>query len=108
MVFLHSHGVSTSRAVRIYKTYGQEAVEKVRSNPYTLAKDIHGIGFKTADQIAQKVGIPVDSLIRACAGLNHVLLEATGEGHCALPVEFLKDEAGKLLLVDEKIITEAL
>ena len=105
MVFLHSHGVSTSRAVRIYKTYGDDAIEKVRANPYTLAKDIHGIGFKTADQIAQKVGIPVDSLIRACAGLNHVLLEATGEGHCALPVEMLKDEAGKLLLVDEKIVT---
>ncbi len=108
MVFLHSHGVSTSRAVRIYKTYGSEAVEKVRANPYTLAKDIHGIGFKTADQIAQKVGIPVDSLVRACAGLNHVLLDATGDGHCALPVELLKDEAGKLLLVDAKIVDAAL
>jgi len=80
MVFLHSHGVSTSRAVRIYKTYGEEAIQKVQANPYALAKDIHGIGFKTADQIAQKVGIPVDSLVRAEAGLNHVLLEATGEG----------------------------
>ena len=108
MVFLHSNGVSTSRAVRIYKTYGEDAIEKVRGNPYTLAKDIHGIGFKTADQIAQKIGIPVDSLIRACAGLSHVLMEATGEGHCALPVELLKDEAGKLLLVDDKIVTEAL
>jgi len=94
--------------VRIYKTYGEDAIEKVRGNPYTLAKDIHGIGFKTADQIAQKIGIPVDSLIRACAGLSHVLMEATGEGHCALPVELLKDEAGKLLLVDDKIVTEAL
>ena len=108
MVFLHSNGVSTSRAVRIYKTYGEDAIEKVRSDPYRLAKDIHGIGFKTADQIAQKIGIPVDSLIRACAGLNHVLLEATGQGHCALPVELLKEEAGKLLLVDEKIVTQAL
>jgi exodeoxyribonuclease V alpha subunit len=70
MVFLHSQGVSTSRAVRIYKTYGEDAVEKVRANPYALAKDIHGIGFKTADQIAQKIGIPHDSLIRACAGLE--------------------------------------
>jgi exodeoxyribonuclease V alpha subunit len=77
-------------------------------NPYALAKDIHGIGFKTADQIAQKIGIPVESLIRACAGLSHVLMEATGEGHCALPVELLRDEAAKLLLVDEKIVTEAL
>ncbi|MCL4785386.1 MAG: ATP-dependent RecD-like DNA helicase [Verrucomicrobia bacterium] len=108
MVFLHSNGVSTSRAVRIYKTYGEDAIEKVQANPYALAKDIHGIGFKTADQIAQKIGIPVDSLIRACAGLSHVLIEATGEGHCALPVELLRDEAGKLLLVDDKIVTEAL
>ena len=108
MVFLHSNGVSTSRAVRIFKTYGQDAIEKVRANPYSLAKDIHGIGFKTADQIAQKIGIPVDSLIRGCAGLSHVLMEATGQGHCALPVELLRDEAGKLLLVEDKIITEAL
>jgi exodeoxyribonuclease V alpha subunit len=108
MVFLHSNGVSTSRAVRIYKKYGEDAIELVRADPYRLSKDIHGIGFKTADQIAQKMGIPVDSLIRACAGLSHVLLEATGEGHCALPLELLKDEAGKLLLVDEKIVNQAL
>ena len=108
MVFLHSNGVSTSRAVRIFKTYGNAAIETVQANPYALAKDIHGIGFKTADQIAQKIGIPIDSLIRACAGLSHVLLEATGEGHCALPMDLLKEEAGKLLLVDEKIIGEAL
>ena len=108
MVFLHSNGVSTSKAVRIYKTYGEGAIEKVQGDPYCLAKDIHGIGFKTADQIAQKIGIPHESILRACAGLNHVLLEATGQGHCALPVELLRDEAGKLLLVDEKIVTQAL
>src|SRR5947207_5347600 len=77
MVFLHSNGVSTSRAVRIYKTYGENAIEEVRANPYSLARDIHGIGFKTADQIAQKIGIPHDSILRACAGLDHVLLMAT-------------------------------
>ena len=108
MVFLHSNGVSTSRAVRIYKTYGEGAIDKVQADPYCLARDIHGIGFKTADQIAQKMGVPADSLIRACAGLSHVLLEATGEGHCALPVEMLKDEAGKLLLVKEAIVDAAL
>jgi exodeoxyribonuclease V alpha subunit len=108
MVFLHSNGVSTSKAVRIYKTYGEGAIEKVQGDPYCLAKDIHGIGFKTADQIAQKIGIPHDSILRACAGLNHVLLEATGQGHCALPVELLRDEAGKLLLVDEEIVTQTL
>jgi exodeoxyribonuclease V alpha subunit len=67
MLFLHSHGVSTSRAVRIFKTYGEQAIEKVQSNPYMLAKDIYGIGFATADQIAQKVGIPKDSINRAKA-----------------------------------------
>lgn len=108
MVFLHSHGVSTSRAVRIYKTYGETAIERVRANPYALAQDIHGIGFKTADQIAQKVGIPVDSLLRAGAGLRHVLLEATSSGHCALPEEMLKADAGELLAVEPAIVETAL
>jgi exodeoxyribonuclease V alpha subunit len=108
MVFLHSQGVSTSRAVRIYKTYGENAIERVRADPYTLARDIHGIGFATADQIAQKIGIPHDSILRAGAGLDHVLLEATGEGHCALPLELLKEASGKLLGVEEKIVAAAL
>jgi exodeoxyribonuclease V alpha subunit len=108
MVFLHSNGVGTSRAVRIYKTYGESAIEQVRANPYRLAQDISGIGFKSADQIAQKIGIPHDSILRACAGLAHVLQEATGQGHCGLPVELLKEEAGKLLLVNESIVQTAL
>jgi exodeoxyribonuclease V alpha subunit len=108
MLFLHSHGVSTSRAVRIYKTYGEQAIEKVRENPYTLAKDIYGIGFATADQIAQKVGIPRDSINRARAGLDHVLLEATSDGHCALPLGKLKLAAVKLLEVGEAIVEQAL
>jgi exodeoxyribonuclease V alpha subunit len=108
MVFLHSNGVGTSRAVRIYKTYGESAIEQVRANPYRLAQDISGIGFKSADQIAQKIGIPHDSITRACAGLAHVLQEATGQGHCGLPVELLKEEAGKLLLVNESIVRTAL
>src|SRR5207247_7379450 len=106
-VFLHSHGVSTSSAVRIYKTYGESAIERLRSNPYLLAREIHGIGFKSADQIAQRLGIAHDSLVRACAGLLHVLLEATGEGHCALPVSTLKEEASKLLSVKEENIDRA-
>ena len=108
MVFLHSQGVSTSRAVRIYKTYGEEAVERVRADPYALARDIHGIGFATADRIAQKIGIPHDSILRVCAGLDHVLLEATGDGHCALPLDVLKEETVKLLGVEEKIVVTAL
>ena len=107
MVFLHSNGVSTSRAVRIFKTYGEQAIETVRANPYALAKDISGIGFKTADQIAEKIGIPKDSIIRARAGISHCLLEATNSGHCALPKEMLLDAAKGLLLVDEALIGEA-
>jgi exodeoxyribonuclease V alpha subunit len=108
MVFLHSNGVSTSRAVRIFKTYGEQAIETVRANPYALAKDISGIGFKTADQIAEKIGIPKDSIIRARAGISHCLFEATNSGHCALPKEMLLDAAKGLLLVDEALIREAL
>ncbi|MCI0538807.1 MAG: ATP-dependent RecD-like DNA helicase [Verrucomicrobiales bacterium] len=108
MVFLHSHGVSTSRAVRIYKCYGAAAIEKVRNNPYTLARDIHGIGFKTADQIAQNLGIGRDSILRAEAGLTHALSEAVERGSCALPREMLVEHAIKLLQVDEKVIHEAL
>jgi exodeoxyribonuclease V alpha subunit len=103
MVFLHSNGVSTSRAVRIYKTYGEEAIEKVQNNPYILARDIRGVGFKSADHIAQKLGIPEDSLHRAQAGLNHMLTEASGNGHCALPEDLLIRQTTELLAVDESI-----
>jgi exodeoxyribonuclease V alpha subunit len=108
MVFLHSHGVSTGRAVRIYKTYGNLAIQTVQENPYTLAREIHGIGFATADQIAQSVGIPKDSQNRARAGIDHVLLGATSEGHCALPLEKLKAAAVKLLEVPVETIEQAL
>jgi exodeoxyribonuclease V alpha subunit len=108
MVFLHSNGVSTSRAVRIYKTYGDEAVEKVRANPYLLARDISGIGFKTADDIARKLGIPEDSILRARAGLSHTLSEAGGNGHCALPKDVLLNNAADLLAMDSLILQRAL
>ena len=108
MVFLHTNGVGTSRAVRIYKTYGEQAIELIRANPYALAEDVRGIGFRTADQIAQKMGVPHDSVLRACAGLAHVLLEATGQGHCALPTAQLHEEAAKLLLVPPEILAAAL
>ncbi len=108
MVFLHSHGVSTARAVRIYKTYGERAIERVRQNPYLLARDIPGVGFKTADEIAQKVGIPRDSIMRASAGLEFVLNEATGDGHCALPRDILLEQAEKVLALPGTLIAEAL
>jgi exodeoxyribonuclease V alpha subunit len=108
MIFLHAHGVSTSRAVRIYKTYGDKAIETVRANPYTLAKDIQGIGFRSADIIAEKLGIARDSIVRALAGIMHALLEATSEGHCALPKEELLERASKLLEIDHGIVVAAL
>ncbi len=108
MVFLHSHGASASRAVRIYKTYGDQAIDTVRANPYQLARDIHGIGFKTADGIAQKLGVAVDSPERAAAGLRHTLLGATNEGHCALPEEMLVNHTATMLEVDETVVATAL
>ena len=108
MVFLQSHGIGTLRAVRIYKTYGEQAVEIVQKNPYRLAQDIRGIGFKTADQLAQRLGIDAHSIIRARAGVNHVLLELSGEGHCAFPQSQLIEEAVKLLEIPEEIISHAI
>ena len=108
MVFLQSHGVGTARAVRIYKTYGEQSVERVRENPYRLALDIHGIGFKTADAIAQRLGIPPDSLIRAQAGVRHVLQEIAGDGHCAAWSDALATRATQLLEIPPAIIAEAI
>ena len=108
MLFLHSNGVSTSKALRIYRQYGESAIEKVRENPYILARDIHGIGFKSADQIALKMGVPRTALVRASAGIEHTLMTATEDGHCALPLHVVKKEAFRLLEIDEKIISEAL
>ncbi|HOW67013.1 MAG TPA: ATP-dependent RecD-like DNA helicase [Verrucomicrobiota bacterium] len=97
MVFLHTYGAGTSRALRIYKKYGEQAIEKLRANPYCLAADITGIGFKTADRMADRLGIAADSFLRICAALNHLLLEATNEGHCALPIEDLISRSLRLL-----------
>jgi len=108
MVFLQSHGVGTARAVRIYKTYGNAAVDKVRENPYRLALDIRGIGFKTADAIAHRLGIPLDSLIRAQAGVRHVLQEIAADGHCAAYRKQLAESAGKLLEIPAPIIAQAI
>ncbi|HRE72676.1 MAG TPA: ATP-dependent RecD-like DNA helicase, partial [Accumulibacter sp.] len=108
MVFLHAHGVSTSRAVRIFKTYGQGAIEIVQENPYRLAQDIRGIGFLSADTIAQKIGIAKDSPLRAQAGISYALTEASGQGHCGLPYADLVPLAVKLLDIAESIIETAI
>jgi exodeoxyribonuclease V alpha subunit len=96
MVFLQSHGIGTSRSVRIFKTYGADAIPLVKENPYRLARDIRGIGFKTADQLAQRLGIPKDSILRARAGISYALIEAVADGHCALPEENLLTLAQEL------------
>jgi exodeoxyribonuclease V alpha subunit len=108
MVFLQSHGVGTTRATRIYKTYGEKAIEVVSQNPYQLAKDIRGIGFVSADTIAGNLGIAKDSLVRARAGVAHVLLEATSDGHCGLPQEILVQNSAKLLEIEKDLIELAI
>lgn len=108
MVFLHSHGVGTSRAVRIFRTYGADAIAVVSEDPYRLARDVRGIGFVTADALARRLGIPEDAMIRVRAGVSHVLAEALDEGHCGLPRETLVPRAAELLARPEEQVTEAL
>jgi exodeoxyribonuclease V alpha subunit len=108
MLFLHANGVGTSRAVRIYKTYGNDAVRVISENPYRLARDIRGIGFRTADQIAAKVGIEKTALVRIRAGISYALAEAMNEGHCGLPAEELTALTAKLLEVSDDLIATAL
>jgi exodeoxyribonuclease V alpha subunit len=104
MLFLSGNGVSTSLAVRIYKAYADESISVVRSEPYRLASEVWGIGFKTADTIAQAVGIPHDSPERIKAGLQYTLSQATDNGHCYLPEPDLIREATKILQVDQALI----
>src|SRR6202163_4141406 len=108
MVFLHSHGVSTARAVRIFKTYGSDAIQVMTENPYRLTRDIRGIGFKTADAIAMKLGIENTAMIRVRAGISFALTEAMDEGHCGLPTDELMPMAEKLLEVPIDLVRAAL
>jgi exodeoxyribonuclease V alpha subunit len=108
MLFLHAHGVGTSRAVRIFKTYGQEAIALITENPYRLSRDIRGIGFRTADQVAAKLGIEKEANIRLRAGLSFGLSEATGDGHCGLPVADLIKATAALIEVRADLIEAAL
>src|SRR4030095_874651 len=89
------------------KTYGNEAIVRVQENPYRLALDIHGIGFKTADSLAQRLGIPRDAVIRAQAGVRHVLQEFAEDGHCAVHREELMETATTLLDISAGIIAQA-
>ncbi|MEU8505933.1 ATP-dependent RecD-like DNA helicase [Streptomyces brevispora] len=108
MVFLQGVGVSTSIAVRIYKKYDDASISIVKNQPYRLAADVWGIGFLTADKIAQAVGIPHDSPERVKAGLQYALSQSTDQGHCFLPEERLIADAVKLLQVDTGLVIECL
>ncbi|WP_328725298.1 SF1B family DNA helicase RecD2 [Streptomyces sp. NBC_00259] len=108
MVFLQGVGVSTSIAVRIYKKYDDASISVVKNQPYRLAADVWGIGFLTADRIAQAVGIPHDSPDRVKAGLQYALSQSTDQGHCYLPEEQLIADAVKLLQVDTGLVIDCL
>ena len=107
MTFLMDNGVGPERAVKIYKRYGDKAVDRIRDNPYDLARDVFGIGFVLADQIAGKIGIPRESLARASAGLRHELMAASDEGHVFYPYRPLLDRTTEMLQVDRDIVVRA-
>ena len=108
MIFLQSHGVSSGYAAKIYKQYGNEAIKIVQENPYRLATDIFGIGFITADKIAEKMGFSRDSDLRAAAGILYVLHELTDEGHVYYPYDPLILKCGEMLDIDREIIVKAI
>ena len=107
MVFLHAHGVSTNLAVKIYKQYGDTALEVVQNNPYQLERDIYGIGFKTADRIAQALGLALDHPSRIEAGIVFALNELINDGHVYAPRELLSARAVELLGVSPDLIPPA-
>lgn len=102
MIFLQSHGVTTGLATKIYKKYGDDSVGMVRQNPYQMVQDIHGIGFKTADKIAQALGLPADSESRIEAGIAYTLNRLSQEGHVYVPQAELEPEAAKILTLGEE------
>ena len=108
MAFLQSFGIGTARAVRIHKTYGENAVEQVRSNPYRLSTDIWGVGFRTADELALKLGIPRDSPRRAEAAVRYILQEASAKGHVGLPQEVVREQTAALTEIAGEIIQKAI
>jgi len=107
MIFLQSHGVSSGYAAKIYKKYGNDSIKVVKENPYRLATDIFGIGFITADKIAEKMGFAKDSDLRAAAGILYVLHELTDEGHVYFPYEPLIEKSKEILDIDREIIVKA-
>ncbi len=104
MVFLQEYGISVNLAVKVYERYGQEIYRIIKENPYRLAEDIAGVGFRTADEIAKKVGIREDSDFRIRSGLLYTLLGASSEGHTCLPEELLLRKAAELLRVPAEAV----
>ncbi len=108
MLFFHSHGVSTSLAVKVYKQYGDQALDVVQTDPYRLAQDIYGVGFKTADKLARDLGLALDHPSRLEAGLVFALNEMVNDGHVYSPQQDLLDKATELLAVDPALMAPAL
>lgn len=108
MFFLQSHGVSSAKANKIYRVYGDRAIIELQSNPYQLTQDISGIGFKSADQIATRLGIEKNSSVRIKAGLTYFLKDKERSGHCCYPQDLLISETSKLLEIEEKFVSELL
>ena len=108
MVFLQTHGLGSSRAARIYRTYGADAATLLTDDPYRLARDIRGIGFRIADGIGRSLGKDPEGLPRARAGLGYTLEQARGAGHCGLPRSELLEQAQELLKIPEEILVTAL
>ena len=106
MIFLQGYGISINQAVKIYQTYGEKSIETVKKNPYQLSKDIFGIGFKTADDIAQKIGINPQDRFRIQAGIIYCMLAQADNGHCFMARGDLIDETGKMLNIGEDLCRE--
>ena len=104
MIFLQQYGISTTLAVKIYNTYGQEIYGILKENPYRMADDVEGVGFRTADEIASRVGIRTDSDFRIRSGIQYALLQASNEGHTYLPMPELTQRASNLLQIEPEYI----
>ena len=108
MLFLHGHGISTNLAIKIYKTYGDKALQTVQTDPYQLARDIYGVGFKTADRIAQSLGLPAEHPSRVEAGLVYILNEQTNDGHVFALQDELVAKTTELLELPENLVIPGL
>lgn len=108
MIFLQQYDISVNLAIKIYKRFGKDTINVISENPYRLSEDIFGIGFKTADRIARKMGIDIKSPYRIEAGIKYIIMEYAGNGHCYVPLEELKEVGSQMLEVEEAIIEDGI